>query len=322
MALLEEAGAERPRRGARARRRATWRSSRHAFDRERGRFRNFMSYARRWIEERRLRGQPRPRAVGARRRRRPLDAIRAGRAWPASCSTPRCRRSPTFTSPRAWAYALLGIDEYLRAFEGDSSVEAVRSDARRAAARPVHARRSRPDWPWFEDRVTYCNAQLPQALIVSGRLDGPRRDDGGRPALARRGWSSIQRSPDGYFAPVGSNGFYQRGGDAGARSISSRSRRARWSRPASRRSASTGDARWARARAARLRLVPRPEPPAQSLYDPSTGGCRDGLHADRANENQGAESTLVVPARARRDARRPIAPTPSRRRRCEARVTA
>ena len=30
----------------------------------------------------------------------------------------------------------------------------------------------------------------------------------------------------------------------------------------------------------------------QPLYDPATGGCRDGLHADRVNENQGAESTL------------------------------
>jgi len=30
-----------------------------------------------------------------------------------------------------------------------------------------------------------------------------------------------------------------------------------------------------------------------SLYDPVTGGCRDGLHADRVNENQGAESTLA-----------------------------
>ena len=28
------------------------------------------------------------------------------------------------------------------------------------------------------------------------------------------------------------------------------------------------------------------------LYDPATGGCRDGLHPDRVNENQGAESTL------------------------------
>jgi len=29
-----------------------------------------------------------------------------------------------------------------------------------------------------------------------------------------------------------------------------------------------------------------------ALYDYNTGGCRDGLHPDRANENQGAESTL------------------------------
>jgi hypothetical protein len=28
------------------------------------------------------------------------------------------------------------------------------------------------------------------------------------------------------------------------------------------------------------------------VYDPTTGGCRDGLHPDRVNENQGAESTL------------------------------
>jgi hypothetical protein len=28
------------------------------------------------------------------------------------------------------------------------------------------------------------------------------------------------------------------------------------------------------------------------VYDDSTGGCRDGLHAERVNENQGAESTL------------------------------
>ena len=30
-----------------------------------------------------------------------------------------------------------------------------------------------------------------------------------------------------------------------------------------------------------------------TLYDPATGGCCDGLHPDRANQNQGAESTLA-----------------------------
>ena len=30
-----------------------------------------------------------------------------------------------------------------------------------------------------------------------------------------------------------------------------------------------------------------------AVYDSTTGGCRDGLHPDRPNENQGAESTLA-----------------------------
>jgi hypothetical protein len=29
------------------------------------------------------------------------------------------------------------------------------------------------------------------------------------------------------------------------------------------------------------------------LYDPASGGCADGLHVDRINQNQGAESTLA-----------------------------
>jgi hypothetical protein len=33
--------------------------------------------------------------------------------------------------------------------------------------------------------------------------------------------------------------------------------------------------------------------PGLPLYSPLNGGCRDGLHADRVNENQGAESTLA-----------------------------
>jgi hypothetical protein len=31
----------------------------------------------------------------------------------------------------------------------------------------------------------------------------------------------------------------------------------------------------------------------QSLYDSSTGGCRDALHEDRLSQNQGAESSLA-----------------------------
>jgi hypothetical protein len=34
--------------------------------------------------------------------------------------------------------------------------------------------------------------------------------------------------------------------------------------------------------------------PDLPIYDPTTGGCRDGLHPDRPNENQGAESTFTL----------------------------
>src|SRR5205085_434922 len=75
------------------------------------------------------------------------------------------------TSPRAWAYALLGIDEYLRAFEGDSNVATTR--AQLAAKLMVCFRAaSTAEWPWFEDRLTYCNARLPQALLLTASRVG------------------------------------------------------------------------------------------------------------------------------------------------------
>jgi hypothetical protein len=111
----------------------------------------------------------------------------------------------TFTSPRAWAYVLLGIEEYLRAFQGDSTVEALLIDlAGRLLG--LFQRTRRPDWPWFEDSVTYCNARLPQALIVSGsRMHRKDMTDAGMRSLE---WlMSVQSSPDGHFAAIGSDGF-------------------------------------------------------------------------------------------------------------------
>ena len=45
-------------------------------------------------------------------------------------------------------------------------------------------------------------------------------------------------------------------------------------------------------RDARVRLVPGQNDLHTSLIDPDTGGCLDGLHSDRANQNMGAESAL------------------------------
>jgi hypothetical protein len=92
--------------------------------------------------------------------------------------------------------------------------------------------------------------------------------------------------------PIGSNGFYEQGGE-----------RARFDQQpveaqtmasacleAYRRS---GDTRWiTEARRAFEWFLGRNDLNLP-LYDPTTGGCRDGLHPDRPNENQGAESTLA-----------------------------
>src|SRR5207245_1135294 len=55
------------------------------------------------------------------------------------------------------------------------------------------------------------NARLSQALLVSGaRMEHGEMTTAGMRSL---GWlATIQCSEDGYFAPIGSNGFYRRGG--------------------------------------------------------------------------------------------------------------
>jgi hypothetical protein len=151
-------------------------------------------------------------------------------------------------------------------------------------------RSSGPDWPWFEPRVTYCNARLPQALLVSGmRMDHSAMVAAGTRALD---WLvSIQRSPDGYFAPVGSNAGVERGVPVAAFDHQPVEACAMISACLAAHRA-TGDGCWPRHARRAFSWFLGQNHLQHSLYDASTGGCRDGLHADRPNENQGAESTL------------------------------
>jgi len=151
-------------------------------------------------------------------------------------------------------------------------------------------RASGSEWPWFEDRVTYCNARLSQALIVSGSW--MEHEEMLASGLRSLEWlTSIQCSDDGYFAPIGSDGFYGRNQPKASFDQQPVEACAMVSAclGASR---VTEDGRWAeRARRAFNWFIGQNHL-QQSLYDATTGGCRDGLHADRVNENQGAESTL------------------------------
>jgi hypothetical protein len=249
----------------------------HALDPQTGHFRNFMDYQRHWLEVRGsddsqgrtlwalgvlLRVRNVPSLHGA-----ALHVFRGGLAVIGQA-----------TSPRAWAFALLGLDIYLKSHPDDGESTDLRNElAERLLA--LHDRNRSALWPWCEDNVTYCNAVLPHALIVSGvSMEQPDMVHTGLEALQ---WLSRLHGADeqpGHFVPVGSNGFYTRGGDRALfdqqpveiQSMVSACLEAFHV---------TGDVYW--------------QVEARPVYDPTTGGCRDGLHADRLNENQGAESTLA-----------------------------
>ena len=287
MALMEDAGTDDPK-AVRALAARYLAFVSHAFNPERGRFRNFMSYSREWLEAYGSEDSH-GRAVWA------LGTVVGRSVDPGKQSLggslfhTALPAIANFTSPRAWAFGLLGIDEYLRAFQGDRSVQSLR---RTLAERLLELFRNTrtPDWPWFEDRLTYSNARLSQALLVSGAR--MQREEMTTAATTSLAWlAAIQCSEEGYFSPIGSNGFYRRGAPKAlfdqqpleaCAMVSACLEAGRV----------TAEARWAEHARRAFGWFIGQNHLQQSLYDPSTGGCRDGLHADRVNENQGAESTL------------------------------
>ncbi len=261
---------------------------RHAFDDTTGRFRNLLSYARTWLEEGSAEDSH-GRALWS------LGTVvgRAEEAGHRSLARQLFHAAlgpvKTLTSPRAWAYALLGIDAYLQAQPGDREVQGLRRTLS-ADLLDLHARASRPEWPWFEDRVTTCSPRLCQALLVSGtRMGDARMTATGLDALE---WLvTLQRTHDGLFCPVGPSGVGP-GDDAQTPADPRPLEAACMVSACLDASRATGDPRWREHARLAFGWFLGQNHLRRSLYDPSTGGCRDGLAADRLNEDQGAEATV------------------------------
>jgi glycosyltransferase involved in cell wall biosynthesis len=263
----------------------------YAFNTETGRFRNFMDYQRQWREDS---GSDDSHgrtlwSLGTVLGRSVSPALHDMAGWMFEQALPAIL---TTTSPRAWAFALIGTHEYLRRFAGDRKANQVREEL--ANRLLTMYKNNRADgWHWFEDKLTYCNAALSQALIMSGRwIPNDEMKEAGFESL--RWLANLQHSePDGgHFVSIGSNGFYTRGKE-----------RARFDQQPVEAQAmvsacleaykSSGDTNWHKeARRAFEWFLGRNDLRIP-IYDPTTGGCRDGLHPDRPNENQGAESTLA-----------------------------
>ena len=261
----------------------------HAFNPATSRFRNFLNYERQWLEAtgsedshgRALWGLG---TVLGRSKSADLRGT-AGRlfesALPAILS---------FRSPRAMAFSALGLQEYLNGFPGDRAAMQTMDELSHRLL-DIYASNHSTGWHWFEDVLAYSNARLPQALIACAvRTSDKVMLAAGLESL---GWIvTMQRcETKGHFVPIGSQGFHRKGGEkarfdqqpveAGA-TVSACLQAFR----------ATADDRWLKEAWSAFNWFLGDNDLQIVLYDSSTGGCRDGLHPDRVNENQGAESTL------------------------------
>ena len=196
----------------------------------------------------------------------------------------------TFTSPRAWAFSLIGIDEYLRQRKGDRLAKEVREELT-TRLMTLFDKVAGPEWRWFEEGLTYDNAKLAHALIASGRATG-QKSVYERGIQALRWLVEVQTSPCAQLRPIGSNGFYMRNGvraDFDQQPIEAQSTVSACLEAYR----ATADPWWYEQAQCAFDWFLGWNDLGLELYAPQTGGCRDGLHVDRANENQGAESMLA-----------------------------
>jgi hypothetical protein len=262
---------------------------RHAFDPETRRFRNFMGYDRRWLEEEGSEDSH-CRAIWGLGIAVSLSKSEGLTSVALTLFEQALAAIIDFQSPRSWAFALVGIHAYLRRFSGDSEVRRVRETL---AIRLFEQLRTvaTDEWPWIEDTLTYANGKVPQALLMSGRW--LHQSDMITAGLRCLEWlCRIQTDPKGHVAPVGNHSWLSRDGQ--------RSRFDQQPLEAQNMIEAcieaykiTDDDKWSREAQRWFEWFLGRNDLGVSLYDYETSGCCDGLTADGPNRNQGAESTMA-----------------------------
>ncbi|MDD3436724.1 MAG: glycosyltransferase [Candidatus Gastranaerophilales bacterium] len=260
----------------------------YAYNQDNGRFRNFMSYDRRWME---LVGSEDSHAralwgLGVTVKESPNGSIRnmAMRLFLEALPT-----IEHFISPRAWGFSVLGLQSYLSIYGGDVSACKLR-DNLATKIYELFKNNATSDWPWCESVATYSNAILPHALITAGKwIPNQEMFETGLKVLQ---WLlHIQTAPEGHLSVIGNDGWFKKNGNC-----------ARFDQqPIEVKSLveacldayiETGDKKWFKESERCLSWFLGHNDLQQPLCDCKTGGCCDGLQRQGINGNQGAESTL------------------------------
>ncbi len=260
----------------------------YAFNVEKGRFRNFMTYARQWTEEvgsedahgRALWGLGKAVVFLENPGQLAMATTLFGQALKAV---------EHFNSPRATAFALVGMHAYLQKFSGDSEVRRIREILADRLFKQFENNASE-GWLWPESALNYANGKLPHALLLSGQW--MQRSDMVDLGLRTLEWLLNVQTEKGHFVPIGNNGWYEKDGH-----------KARFDQQPIEANAMieacveafniTRDKTWIDNAVMCFQWFLGHNDLNMPLYDAKTGGCRDGLMADGINNNEGAESSLA-----------------------------
>ena len=260
-----------------------------SFNPENGRFRNFMSYDRRWLEEmgsedshgRSLWG------LGVAIQYAPNDSIRN---MAATLFLDAIRVVDDFSSPRAWAFTIIGLHAYMSFFGGDASARRRRTKlAKRLFG--LFKDNATDEWMWCEEKATYANAKLPHALILAGQwIPHPEMHEMGMASL--RWLLREQTAPEGHLSTIGNLNWYERKGE---RSIFDQQPLEAMCliEACAEAFRSTRDTHWLEEGQRCLGWFMGRNDINENVYVFNTGGCCDGIHENGVNDNQGAESTLA-----------------------------
>ena len=260
----------------------------HAWNPDTRRFRNFMGFNRTWLEDQGSEDSH-ARTLWALGQAARGDESLSRRQWAAALFAEAMSSVASFSSPRAWAFTLLGLDAYCVAAPDDLRAKELRySLAERLMS--CLASVETPDWIWFEEGLAYDNARLPQALVLTGKAtQTPRYLDAGLRSL--RWLMTQQTTKAGQFRPIGSASFGEQRQRPRAfdqqpleATATIAACLAAWR--------ADGDPEWKAAAMRAFAWFLGSNDLAVALVDPHTGSCRDGLHPDRANENRGGESVV------------------------------
>lgn len=223
-------------------------------------------------------------------------------SWRKVASQVRARALPAVGGMRhlrSRAYAVLGLVRALEARPGDALAVRAELDASAAFLADAYDESRTAEWRWCEDVMTYDNARIPEALLRAGTT--LRSERYVRAGLEMLDFYAAVTLENGIFVPVGSAGWYPRGG-VKARFGQQPLEAAALVEAALVALELTGEERWRRlAEVGHGWFLGRNVGRAVLACE---GGCCDGLDEAGVNPNMGAESTLSYLASAIALARR------------------